>query len=121
MTESPRIFSARLIKWQRQHGRHDLPWQNTRDAYRIWLAEIMLQQTQVGTVIPYYTSFLERFPTIVMLAQAPLEAVLELWAGLGYYARARNLHRCAQVIVTDYGGKFPEEPQVIARLPGIGR
>jgi A/G-specific adenine glycosylase len=121
MNESQRIFPAHLIKWQGQHGRHDLPWQNTRDAYRIWLAEIMLQQTQVGTVIPYYTRFLERFPTIEMLAQAPLEAVLELWAGLGYYARARNLHRCAQVIVTDHGGEFPKQVQVIAGLPGIGR
>lgn len=121
MTESRSIFSARLIKWQGQHGRHDLPWQNTRDAYRIWLAEVMLQQTQVGTVIPYYTRFLERFPTIEMLAQAPLASVLELWAGLGYYARARNLHHCAQVIVTDFGGEFPKEVQVIAGLPGIGR
>ena len=121
MSESLRIFSTRLIKWQGQHGRHDLPWQNTRDAYRIWLAEIMLQQTQVGTVIPYYSRFLERFPTIELLAQAPLASVLELWAGLGYYARARNLHRCAQVIVTDYGGGFPKEARVIAGLPGIGR
>ena len=121
MTESRSIFSARLIKWQGQYGRHDLPWQNTRDAYRIWLAEIMLQQTQVGTVIPYYARFLERFPMIELLAHAPLASVLELWAGLGYYARARNLHRCAQVIVTDYGGEFPQEPRVIAGLPGIGR
>lgn len=115
------LFSSRLIDWQRQHGRHDLPWQNTRDTYRIWLAEIMLQQTQVNTVIPYYTRFLGRFPTIEALAQAPLESVLELWAGLGYYARARNLHRCAQLIVADYAGKFPHDPQVIAELPGIGR
>jgi len=121
MTESQRIFSARLIEWQEQHGRHDLPWQNTREAYRIWLAEIMLQQTRVGTVIPYYTRFLERFPTIEVLARAPLASVLELWAGLGYYARVRNVHRCAQVIVSDYGGEFPEEPRAIAGLPGIGR
>ncbi|WP_301102187.1 A/G-specific adenine glycosylase [Propionivibrio sp.] len=114
-------FSARLINWQGQHGRHDLPWQKTRDAYRIWLAEIMLQQTQVSTVIPYYTRFLERFPTVDALAQAPVDAVLELWAGLGYYARARNLHRCAQVIVADYAGQFPKEPQALAQLPGIGR
>ena len=113
-------FSSRLIDWQGQNGRHDLPWQKTRDAYRIWLSEIMLQQTQVGTVIPYYTRFLEGFPTIEALAQAPLEAVLEHWAGLGYYARARNLHRCAQTIVTDYGGKFPHAPERIAELPGIG-
>ena len=114
-------FSARLIRWQRQHGRHDLPWQQTRDAYRIWLAEIMLQQTQVSTVIPYYSRFLERFPTIEALARSALEPVLELWAGLGYYARARNLHRCAQVIVADCAGHFPKEAQAIAELPGIGR
>lgn len=114
-------FSLALIHWQAQHGRHDLPWQNTRDAYCIWLAEIMLQQTQVGTVIPYYTRFLERFPTVESLAQAPIDAVLELWAGLGYYARARNLHRCAQAVVADHGGKFPPEPHAIAQLPGIGR
>ena len=115
------VFSARLIRWQQQHGRHDLPWQQTRDAYRIWLAEIMLQQTQVSTVIPYYSRFLERFPTIEALARSALEPVLELWAGLGYYARARNLHRCAQVIVADCAGHFPKEAQAIAELPGIGR
>lgn len=121
MIESLKTFSALLIKWQRQHGRHELPWQNTRDAYRIWLAEVMLQQTQVHTVIPYYTRFLQRFPTIEVLAQAPLATVLEFWAGLGYYARARNLHRCAQVIVTDHDGQFPKEMQLVAALPGIGR
>ena len=115
------LFSSRLIDWQGQHGRHDLPWQKTRDAYRIWLSEIMLQQTQVGTVIPYYTRFLERFPTIEDLARAPLDSVLERWAGLGYYARARNLHRCAQAIVADHGGKFPQDPGTITELPGIGR
>lgn len=121
MSHSKELFSTRLIDWQRQHGRHGLPWQNTRDAYRIWLSEIMLQQTQVSTVIPYYTRFLERFPSIEMLAQAPLDSVLELWAGLGYYARARNLHRCAQAIVADYGGEFPQDPIAIGELPGIGR
>jgi A/G-specific adenine glycosylase len=115
------VFSARLINWQRKHGRHDLPWQKKRGAYRIWLSEIMLQQTQVSTAIPYYARFLERYPSIEDLAQAAVESVLELWAGLGYYARARNLHRCAQVIVSEYGGKFPKEAQVIAELPGIGR
>jgi len=114
-------FSARLISWQAQHGRHDLPWQNTCDAYCIWLSEIMLQQTQVTTVIPYYARFLERFPTVQALAQAPVDAVLELWAGLGYYARARNLHRCAQLIVADHGGTFPSAASAIAQLPGIGR
>jgi A/G-specific adenine glycosylase len=114
------MFSERLIQWQRLHGRHDLPWQETRDAYRIWLSEIMLQQTQVATVLSYYARFLERFPKVIELAQAPLDAVLELWAGLGYYARARNLHRCAQVIVTKYGGEFPDDPHELAELPGIG-
>ncbi|HEX5803343.1 MAG TPA: A/G-specific adenine glycosylase [Azospira sp.] len=114
-------FAVRLIDWQKRHGRHDLPWQRTRDPYRIWLSEIMLQQTQVATVIPYYARFLERFPDLAALAAAPQTAVLELWAGLGYYARARNLHRCAQVIVADHGGRFPENAEEIARLPGIGR
>ena len=116
-----RGFSALLIDWQARHGRHDLPWQKTRDAYCIWLSEIMLQQTQVTTVVPYYARFLERFPNVKALAQAPLDAVLELWAGLGYYARARNLHRCAQLIVAEHGGNFPREASAIAQLPGIGR
>jgi A/G-specific adenine glycosylase len=114
-------FSTRLIAWQKTHGRHDLPWQQTRDAYRIWLSEIMLQQTQVGTVIPYYQRFLERFPDITALAAAVQDEVLEYWAGLGYYARARNLHRCAQAIVASHGGRFPEQAATIAELPGIGR
>jgi len=121
LSVAEQAFCARLIDWQLQHGRHDLPWQNTRDAYCIWLSEIMLQQTQVTTVIPYYARFLERFPNVDALARAPVDAVLELWAGLGYYARARNLHRCAQVIVAEHGGKFPREAIVIAQLPGIGR
>ncbi len=121
MSNSKELFSSRLIAWQRQYGRHDLPWQNTRDVYRIWLSEIMLQQTQVSTVIPYYTRFIERFPSIDTLAQASLDSVLEYWAGLGYYARARNLHRCARAIVADHGGIFPQNPGVITELPGIGR
>ncbi|SAL27124.1 A/G-specific adenine glycosylase [Caballeronia peredens] len=114
-------FSARLIAWQRIHGRHDLPWQNTRDAYRIWLSEIMLQQTQVSTVIPYYARFLERFPTVTALADAPIDDVMALWAGLGYYSRARNLHRCAQVVAHEHGGAFPQTVDELAELPGIGR
>ena len=114
-------FAPRLIAWQREHGRHDLPWQNTRDAYRIWLSEIMLQQTQVGTVIPYYARFLDRFPTVKALAAAPLDDVMALWAGLGYYTRARNLHRCAQVVAHDHGGRFPATVEGLAELPGIGR
>jgi A/G-specific adenine glycosylase len=114
-------FSARLIAWQREHGRHDLPWQNTRDPYRIWLSEIMLQQTQVSTVIPYYGRFLARFPDVAALAAAPADDVMTLWAGLGYYTRARNLHRCAQVVVEQHGGRFPETVEQLADLPGIGR
>ena len=114
-------FTRHLIDWQKQSGRHDLPWQNTRDAYRVWLSEIMLQQTQVTTVIPYYQRFLARFPDVAALAAAPVDDVLAHWAGLGYYARARNLHRCAQAIVTVHGGKFPNSPTLLAELPGIGR
>ncbi|WP_206997330.1 A/G-specific adenine glycosylase [Trinickia mobilis] len=114
-------FAARLIAWQRAHGRHDLPWQNTRDPYRIWLSEIMLQQTQVSTVIPYYARFLARFPDIAALAAAPLDDVMALWAGLGYYSRARNLHRCARAVVEQHDGAFPASVEALAELPGIGR
>lgn len=114
-------FATRLIAWQRRHGRHGLPWQNTRDAYRIWLSEIMLQQTQVSTVIPYYTKFLARFPDVAALAAAPIDEVMALWAGLGYYSRARNLHRCAQSVVDRHGGLFPASAEQLAELPGIGR
>lgn len=114
-------FSAAVIAWQRAHGRHALPWQNTRDPYRVWLSEIMLQQTQVAAVIPYYLRFLERFPDVFSLAAAAQEEVMALWSGLGYYSRARNLHRCAQQVVTEYGGLFPADPALLAGLPGIGR
>ena len=114
-------FSATIIAWQQQHGRHALPWQNTRDAYRIWLSEIMLQQTQVATVIPYYQRFLQRFPDLPSLAQAAEGEVMQHWAGLGYYSRARNLHRCAQRVLAEYGGTFPSDPGLLADLPGIGR
>lgn len=114
-------FSARLIAWQKAHGRHHLPWQQVRDAYPIWLSEIMLQQTQVSAVIPYFQRFMERFPDVNTLAQAPVEAVLEHWSGLGYYARARNLHRCAHAVVAQHGGHFPAQPEQLAALPGIGR
>ncbi len=116
-----REFSDRLIAWQKRHGRHRLPWQQTRDAYRIWLSEIMLQQTQVATVIPYYQRFLQRFPDVAALAAAPVEEVMALWAGLGYYTRARNLHRCAQAVVERHGGCFPSDPAQLAELPGIGQ
>lgn len=114
-------FSHAVIHWQKQHGRHVLPWQNTRDGYRIWLSEIMLQQTQVAAVIPYYQRFLVRFPDIASLAAAPADEVMAHWSGLGYYSRARNLHRCAQRICAEYGGTFPADPALLADLPGIGR
>ena len=114
-------FSAAVIGWQKEHGRHVLPWQNTRDAYLIWLSEIMLQQTQVAAVLVYYTRFLERFPTLRALAAAAPEDVMALWSGLGYYTRARNLHRCAQRVVAEYDGVFPADPGLLAELPGIGR
>jgi len=114
-------FAERVIAWQRTHGRHALPWQNTRDPYRIWLSEIMLQQTQVATVIPYYERFLARYPDVASLAAAPDADVMALWAGLGYYTRARNLHRCAREIVAQWGGQFPPDAASIATLPGIGR
>lgn len=114
-------FSARLIDWQLRYGRHDLPWQDSRDPYRIWLSEIMLQQTQVATVIPYYVRFLARFPDVAALAAAPREDVMALWSGLGYYARARNLHRAACEVMEKHGGLFPKSAQALAELPGIGR
>ena len=114
-------FSSRLIDWQKRHGRHALPWQNTRDPYRIWLSEIMLQQTQVVTVIPYYLRFLERFPDIVILANASQDDVLQNWSGLGYYSRARNLHRAAQMMRDEHAGKFPQGFEQILALSGIGR
>ncbi len=114
-------FSQAIISWQKTHGRHALPWQNTRDAYRIWLSEIMLQQTQVTAVLGYYARFLERFPTLDSLAAAPPDAVMAQWSGLGYYTRARNLHACAKRVVAEYGGVFPGDPALLAELPGIGR
>jgi A/G-specific adenine glycosylase len=114
-------FSDALIAWQKVHGRHVLPWQNTRDAYLIWLSEIMLQQTQVSAVLGYYARFLERFPTLRDLAAAPVEDVMAQWSGLGYYTRARNLHKCAQQVVAQYDGAFPSDPVLLAELPGIGR
>jgi len=114
-------IAERVVRWQREHGRHTLPWQNTRDPYRIWLSEVMLQQTQVATVLGYYERFLQRFPDVTALAAAPLDDVLALWSGLGYYSRARNLHRCAQAVVADHGGRFPPDAATLATLPGIGR
>jgi A/G-specific adenine glycosylase len=116
-----RGFGAAVISWQRSHGRHGLPWQDTRDPYRVWLSEIMLQQTQVSTVLAYYDRFLTRFADVSTLAAASLDEVLALWSGLGYYSRARNLHRCAQAVVAEHGGQFPNSSAQLMQLPGIGR
>jgi len=110
-----------LIAWHSRCGRHDLPWQHDRTPYRVWLSEIMLQQTQVATVIPYFERFIQRFPDESALAAASLDEVLHLWSGLGYYARARNLHRAAGRIRDEFGGRFPTEFARLASLPGIGR
>jgi A/G-specific adenine glycosylase len=114
-------FATRVVAWQRSMGRRDLPWQDTREPYRVWLSEIMLQQTQVATVVPYYQRFLARFPDVAALAHADVGDVMRLWAGLGYYARARNLHACAQRIVAEHGGVFPSSVDLLVQLPGIGR
>ena len=114
-------FSARVVAWQKLHGRNHLPWQKTRDPYRVWLSEIMLQQTQVVTVLGYFARFMQRFPDVQSLAQASMDDVLGLWSGLGYYSRARNLHRCAQDVVNLHGGVFPRTACVLETLPGIGR
>ncbi len=114
-------FAQRVVRWQGQHGRHGLPWQRCRDPYRVWLSEVMLQQTQVATVLGYYERFLARFPTVLDLAAAQQDEVLALWSGLGYYSRARNLHRCAQAVATLHGGVFPASAASLATLPGIGR
>ncbi|GAB4165764.1 MAG: A/G-specific adenine glycosylase [Rhodocyclaceae bacterium] len=114
-------FARRVLRWGKRSGRHGLPWQGTRDPYRIWLAEVMLQQTRVDTVIPYYLRFLARFPDLASLARASLEEVLGLWSGLGYYARARKLHEAARRIVQEHGGRFPRGAAGIALLPGLGR
>ena len=113
-------FAKRLVDWQRLYGRHDLPWQNTRDPYRVWLSEIMLQQTQVVTVMGYYQRFLSAFPDVQALAAAHLDQVLGLWSGLGYYSRARNLHACAQQVVTEFAGVFPQRVEQLQTLKGIG-
>ena len=114
-------FAKRLLRWFDQHGRKHLPWQNPITPYRVWVSEIMLQQTQVETVIPYFERFVARFPSVDELAAAPVDEVLHLWTGLGYYARGRNLHQCARVIVERHGGEFPADLASLAALPGIGR
>jgi A/G-specific adenine glycosylase len=114
-------FHQRLLRWYDSHGRHDLPWQTDRSPYRVWVSEIMLQQTQVGTVIPYFHRFMDRFPDVTDLAAGPLDEVLHLWSGLGYYARARNLHRAAREVVARHGGRLPASLDGLLSLPGIGR
>jgi len=114
-------FSRDVLAWFDQHGRKDLPWQKNITAYRVWVSEIMLQQTQVTTVIPYFETFMQRFPTVEALAEAPQDDVLHLWTGLGYYARARNLHKCAERISSEFSGKFPSDIDKLIELPGIGR
>jgi A/G-specific adenine glycosylase len=114
-------IASRLVAWHAERGRHDLPWQSDRSAYRVWVSEIMLQQTQVSTVIPYFERFMRRFPDVHSLADAPADEVLHLWTGLGYYARARNLHRAAQTIRDEHGGEFPTTLAAVMSLPGIGR
>jgi A/G-specific adenine glycosylase len=114
-------FAPALLDWYERDGRKNLPWQRDRTPYRVWVSEIMLQQTQVGTVLGYYERFMGRFPDVRRLASAPLDEVLHLWSGLGYYARARNLQRAAQVIVREHGGEFPTTLEAVMALPGIGR
>ena len=121
MTSPLPLIATAVVQWQARHGRNHLPWQQTRDPYRVWLSEIMLQQTQVSTVLGYYDRFLARFPDVAALAAAHPDEVLALWAGLGYYSRARNLHQCAQAVVQQHGGEFPRTAAVLATLPGIGR
>lgn len=114
-------FSGPLLDWFDQHGRHDLPWQQSPDPYRVWVSEIMLQQTRVDAVIGYYERFIAQFPDLASLAAAPLDDVLSLWAGLGYYARARNLHRAAGQVIAEHHGRMPEDLEALMSLPGIGR
>ena len=121
MSAKPLDLATRVVRWQATHGRNDLPWQNTRDPYPVWLSEIMLQQTQVVTVMDYFARFMTRFPDVNALAAATQDDVLGLWSGLGYYSRARNLHACAREVVELHGGVFPRRAEVLQSLPGIGR
>ena len=121
MSTAKPVFASRVVAWQKLHGRHDLPWQTTRDPYRVWLSEVMLQQTQVVTVMGYFDRFVARFPDVRALAAAHLDEVMGLWSGLGYYSRARNLHRCACAVVDKWGGDFPARAEDLVTLPGIGR
>lgn len=117
----PITFQKKILAWFNQYGRHDLPWQKNTTPYRVWISEIMLQQTQVNTVIPYYQKFMRRFPNVKVLALAPQDEVLAHWSGLGYYARARNLHKAANIIHSNFKGQFPDTVLELMELPGIGR
>ena len=121
MTAGMAGFAGQVVRWQRKHGRNSLPWQGGSDPYPVWLSEIMLQQTQVSVVADYFPRFLQRFPDVAALAAATQDEVMALWSGLGYYSRARNLHRCAQQVVAFHGGRFPRSAVELASLPGIGR
>jgi len=121
VTLTAKQFQQKILAWFISSGRKHLPWQQAQSPYAIWLSEIMLQQTQVATVIPYFQRFIQRFPTFSSLAKADIDEVIMLWSGLGYYARARNLHRCAQTIEKEYSGKFPQDLLLLQNLPGIGR
>ncbi|MFK7994612.1 MAG: A/G-specific adenine glycosylase [Granulosicoccus sp.] len=117
----PERFGVAVLDWFDEHGRKHLPWQQNKTPYRVWVSEIMLQQTQVATVIPYYEKFMERFPDLQTLAEAPEDAVLSHWSGLGYYARARNLHKCAKIAVAEHGGQLPDHIDQLVQMPGIGQ
>ena len=114
-------FTQHLLAWHTKHGRHDLPWQRNRKAYSIWVSEVMLQQTRVATVVPFFERFMDRCPTVGVLAETSLDEILSLWSGLGYYARARNLHRAARIVADHYSGEFPKTLDELTALPGIGR
>lgn len=118
---TPRRFANKMLAFYDQHGRKDLPWQQNPTAYRVWVSEVMLQQTQVKTVIPYYEKFMQSFPQVESLAEAEVDNVLHHWQGLGYYSRARNLHKCAQMVMTEFSGEFPDNLADMESLPGIGR
>src|SRR3990167_5042854 len=117
---SPAKLQKLLFTWFEQHGRHNLPWQENKTPYRVWISEVMLQQTQVSTVIPYFERFMQHFPTLMVLAKAQEDEVLHLWSGLGYYSRARNLHRAAKMVQEKFAGIFPTDQQVLQSLPGVG-
>ena len=121
MNLEPSKLAERLLPWFDAHGRHDLPWQADPTPYRVWISEVMLQQTQVETVKPYFERFIARFPDVASLAAAPQDEVMQLWSGLGYYARARSLHRAAAEIVARYGSELPDSLDALMDLPGIGR